>query len=180
MLKIFIWVILCLSFSCKAQCQNESSLSHSRHGYYRVISVKKEKGKTLDFSIDTVKLISANKILYSVFAECLNDSSSNDYVSAEKKVIRILTTRKHGGSKGKRIKKNKAYYFDLVSIFWKDYDMSTDFQSDMGVGCVFCDGCFVFKLEGEDVGDIYETDQLNGLYYDVSGFTQKEKAQKGS
>ena len=57
-----------------------------------------------------------------IFAEKTEDSLDVNHQD-EHKVVRILSVREGGKTKGNMLKINKVYFFNLVSLYWKTTEL---------------------------------------------------------
>ena len=147
---------------CNAQCQGEDSLYFCPHGNYRILKIEKvgksskikNRGKEYEFS--------NVGSLYIIYAKKMKDIFFNSEMDSD--TIRILSIKNTRKKNGKKLKKNNVYFFNLVSIYWKVTELA-DMLSHVNNEGFFYKGYYINRLKDEDIEQIYEAEQLDGLNY---------------
>lgn len=167
--KMFFLLLIFSGVTCSAQCNVEDSLFFCPKGYYKIIKIDKIKNsEDKEYFYEGLKSRKKSS-LYIISAKRI-DKIFDESLQCEQKVVRILSVKECGKAKGNILKKNRIYYFNLVSLYWKITELG-DMLSHVNNEGFYYKGYYIHRLEHEDIESIYETNQLDGLSYNVSGFS---------
>ena len=167
--RLFLLLIFLCGETCRAQGKDEDSLFFCPQGYYKILKIDKVRSSKYKESFCDGLKSRDKSSLYMIFAEKTEDSLDVNHQD-EHKVVRILSVREGGKTKGNMLKKNKVYFFNLVSLYWKTTELG-DMLSHVNNEGFYYKGYYIHRLENEDIENIYEARQLEGLNYRVSGFS---------
>lgn len=143
--------------SCHAQSLSDRQDTNNRHGYCKVTDIQKVSKKCrLDKNCPRV---------YIIFVEYLGDSVIVEKSLKNHERFRILSAKKKNRHTGETIKVNNTYYFDLISLYRPITSDIKDISYIPDDNALGYEGHLIFRLEDENIENIFETVQLNGLKY---------------